>query len=118
MIHELSWIEYGVGDVYLFETDKPFEEFKVDCDKALVECFDEYMKQERVYASLREWICFTIKTIEGYGYKRIETEKYEFYGNAIPRQEDGRIDSVVSQFTEQVIKMRDCNTQKELKRST
>ncbi len=87
MIFNFYWSWYEDFDSNLLEhPDKTPKEFEKDCMKALVDSFDQYFeitKKESHWASMQDWIEFSIKNMKEYGYKVIKPVAFGFFGGMI-----------------------------------
>lgn len=91
MIFEFNWTSYEEYNPYLFEgKEKTLEEWKSDCQKAMTECFDEYMSslEHFNWAMLPYWIEFALDKLETYGYKRFKPITFGYQGGFIPKEDD------------------------------
>lgn len=119
MIFEFYWVWYEDYNPILLEgPDKTEEEFKDDCIKAMEETFDDYMEQERGWASLPNWIEKASRKLEDYGYKIFSPVKWGYFGLFLPKEEDLEDDKDyedIEELSEQIKKMRKHNSDFEKK---
>ena len=66
---------------HLFENKtKTRDEFKADCIKAMIECFDAYMLKEDGWASVPDWVELACETLAKYGYKPVNPTQFNLFG--------------------------------------
>lgn len=71
--------------VFFDGEEKNIEEFKKDCDRAMHDSFNEYIKNRKGWATFIEWIEFACLELEKIGYKRIKPLGYGYICKSIPK---------------------------------
>lgn len=91
-LFEIAWKDYEDYEPHLFigpasVTEKQWEE---DCKRAIRECGEGYIKQEKSWAGASYWIISACDKLEEYGYKWVRPTGWSFSGGAILEGGRGR----------------------------
>lgn len=110
-IFEFYWSDYDEHCPYLFEhINKTKEEFEADCKRAMIESFNGYMEQEHGWAGVSDWVKYSCKKLEEYGYKKVCPITFGFFGGYIVKEIDQIEDENLMVFPEQLEQMEKHNT--------
>lgn len=78
-----SWYEEFCPLLFSNKEDKTEIEWELDCKRAIKECGEEYLKQEKSWAGANNWIEFSTHKLIEYGYERVVPITFGHFGSYI-----------------------------------